>query len=210
MLQTFLYIQVFILGVLVALAARFAYHAFFKHPTEQSGKQRGVTPQAYIDLDLPSDVKQRLLHESQAQFESAVRNSATHLQHNLDTSSEEINNLIKNLAADVVQNELQRFHKQLGQLEEQTEAEMGSIKSEIAKHQEELKAKLAQDIEIEKKMLIRQIDTKLADAVSSFLLETLQHNVDLGNQNAYLISMLEEHKGDFIKEVGQDEHQPTK
>jgi hypothetical protein len=41
--------------------------------------------------------------------------------------------------------------------------------------------------------------------VASFLNETLQHNVDLGGQTEYLLSMLEEHKADFIREVGSDE-----
>jgi len=40
--------------------------------------------------------------------------------------------------------------------------------------------------------------------VASFLTETLQHNVDLGAQSAYLTAMLEEHKADFAKEVADE------
>ena len=53
----------------------------------------------------------------------------------------------------------------------------------------------------EKQQLIAQIDTKLADAVTSFLVETLGHNVDLGAQSDYLISVLDEHKAEFTKRV---------
>ena len=56
----------------------------------------------------------------------------------------------------------------------------------------------------EKQRLLQQIDTKLADAVASFLMETLQHNVDLGAQSAYLTAMLEEHKTDFAKELSDE------
>ena len=52
--------------------------------------------------------------------------------------------------------------------------------------------------------MIQQIDTRLAEAVTSFLIETLQHNVDLGAQSAYLTAQLEEHKADFIKEVADE------
>jgi hypothetical protein len=45
------------------------------------------------------------------------------------------------------------------------------------------------------------MDTKLADAVTSFLMETLQHNVDLGAQSAYLTAMLDEHKDELVKGV---------
>ena len=74
----------------------------------------------------------------------------------------------------------------------------------MAKHQAELKAKMATEIEAEKQQLIKQTDTKLADAVASFLTETLGRNIDLGNQTEYLVSLLEEHKAEFIKEVGDE------
>ena len=60
---------------------------------------------------------------------------------------------------------------------------------------------MTEEITNEKEKLIQQIDTRLADAVTSFLIETLGHNVDLGAQNKYLIEMLEEHKPELIKGV---------
>jgi antitoxin component of RelBE/YafQ-DinJ toxin-antitoxin module len=82
---------------------------------------------------------------------------------------------------------------------------MGVIREEVAKYEETIKARIDQELTAERQKLVTQIDTKLADAVASFLNETLQHNVDLGGQTEYLLSMLEEHKADFIREVGSDE-----
>ena len=58
-----------------------------------------------------------------------------------------------------------------------------------------------QELAAEKEQLAKLMDTKLADAVASFLMETLPHNVDLGAQSAYLTSMLEEHKAELVREV---------
>jgi hypothetical protein len=41
----------------------------------------------------------------------------------------------------------------------------------------------------------------LGDAVASFLIDTLQHEVDLGAQTNYLIKTLDEHKDELKKEV---------
>jgi len=71
----------------------------------------------------------------------------------------------------------------------------------MAKKQAELEAKLKEEIAAEKKQLVQQLDTKLSDAVASFLLETMQHEVDLGSQSAYLTKMLDEHKAELIKEL---------
>ena len=53
--------------------------------------------------------------------------------------------------------------------------------------------------------IIGQLDTKIADGIASFLVETLQHNVDLGAQTAYLTAQLEEHKADLIREIAGSE-----
>mgnify|MGYP003296595883 CR=1 FL=1 len=74
----------------------------------------------------------------------------------------------------------------------------------MAEQQDSLIAKMKEDVAAEKARLIAQIDTKLADATVSFLLETLQHNVDLGAQTAYLTGVLEEHKDEFKKEVSDE------
>ena len=59
----------------------------------------------------------------------------------------------------------------------------------------------AAELEAQKAQLIAQIDTKLADSVVAFLVETLQHDVDLGAQTQYLTKMLDEHKADFSGKV---------
>lgn len=114
-----------------------------------------------------------------------------------------------------VKNESQRYQASLDGIYSQVETAIKSAQAEITGHQAEINAKLAgveaelipkltKEIAMEKQRLVQQIDTKLADAVASFLMETLQHNIDLGAQNDYLISMLEEHKAEFTGEVSNE------
>jgi peroxiredoxin len=100
-----------------------------------------------------------------------------------------------------VSGELDRYRQDLAKLHEQAHANIVGISQEVAKHEEEVKSKITQELETEKQRLLSQIDTKLADAVGSFLLEALGKNVDLGSQNVFLMQMLEEHKSDFVQEV---------
>ena len=196
-LLIFLTVDVFILGMLAVVAARHA-KAHFRPERHDSEVQKPLV------FDLPPDVKEHLTHDTQAQFQSVVRHSSAELEHELKVSASQINNLIKQFATDIVEQEMQRYRQELDRLREKADAEMGSLRVEMAKHETELKAKMATEIEAEKQLLIKQIDTKLADAVASFLTETLQHNVDLGNQTEYLVSLMEEHKAEFIKEVGDE------
>jgi predicted metal-dependent hydrolase len=158
---------------------------------------------------LPEELKQQLVMSSQRNFESTLNQSVEKLHKDLQVTTEHINNLVMRVATEIVSGELEKYRNEFQQLHQQAASDMNGISDEITKHKAELEAKLAQEAEAEKQKLAKQLDTKLGDAVASFLLETLQHNVDLGNQNQYLISMLEEHKADFKKEV-TDESQPSK
>ena len=191
-----LFIQVFVLGILAALAYRHA-RAHFKPQTPEP--PAAVFQPNYQSM--PPEVKEHLLKLSQEQFQSVVKQSALQLQQQLGNSSIQINSLVQKFATDIVENEMQRYRQELDKLRMQADDHMGAVRQEMEKHKGELKAKMQQEVAAEKQRLIQQIDAKLADAVGSFLIETLRHNVDLGNQKDYLVAMLEEHKADFKKEV---------
>ncbi|MGH7157435.1 MAG: hypothetical protein ACREGG_05015 [Candidatus Saccharimonadales bacterium] len=206
LLEIYLLIIVFVLGALTTVAVKYARTHF--------GPAKPVLSPEHPDLAeeiLTPQVRQHLLQDSEVKFESAVQHSSSKLQQDLEVSAEHIRNLVNRLATEIVADEMQRYRDELGRLRSQAQTEMSGISADVAKHETELKAKMAAEIEAEKQVLIKQIDTKLGDAVASFLSETLQHNVDLGNQTDYLVAMLEEHKADFVKEVGAaHEAKPTK
>ena len=84
------------------------------------------------------------------------------------------------------------------------ESHQADLTTKLEQHHAEMEAKLSEEIAAEKQRLIEQIDTKIADTVTSFIIETMQHNVDLGAQGAYLTSMLEEHKAELAKGISDE------
>ena len=209
-LQIFLLINMFIAGALAATAIRHAY-AHFK-PHKEAEKPPRPTAQV---VHLPQEIKERLIKSSEAHFQTILNNSAEALQHDLKVTTAQLNKQLEKLGTDIAVHEMKRYHENLEQLRQQTESSISDAQLEITKHQAEIKAKLSErqteleaklneEILAEKKIRLQQIDTKLADAVSSFIVETLQHNVDLGAQGEYLTTMLEEHKAELIKEINNE------
>ncbi len=188
-LQIFIFIDVFMIGALVPLIFRHA-HMHYKPEKHKSDK-----PQ------VSAAVRERLLHNSELQYQKVLDHSVNVLQRDLDASASQINGLVTRFAGVIVGDEMERYRSELSKLHKQAEADMANIRQEISGHEAEIKEKYQAEMELEKKRLISQIDTKLGDAVGSFLVETLQHNVDLGNQTQYLVAMLEEHKDEFKQQV---------
>lgn len=208
-LQFFLLINAVLIGVVAAVATRHAYAHF--RPDKHDAEKHPAQPV----VKLSPAVREELLQKAKANYEKILDNAASQLQLDLSRTSAQLNKQLETLGNEIVSDEMKRYKASLEELQKNTEVSITSTQDQLATHQEDLKAamaehqkemlaKLNEEIAVEKDRLLAQIDTKLADAAASFLIETMQHDVDLGAQTAYLTRMIEEHKEDFKKEVGNE------
>lgn len=206
-LQIFLLLNVFLIGALTAVAIRHAY-AHFRPTHHEREKPHKPAPNTH----LPPAVREQLLHAAKANFQVVLEKSATQLQRDLDSTATQLNKQLEKLGTKIIDDETERYHTTLNMLREQAETTINGAQANVTQHQADIQAQLAEhqaklEAELNEKMvaeherLVQQLDTKLADAVSSFLVETLQHNVDLGAQSSYLTAMLEEHKDELTKGI---------
>jgi hypothetical protein len=197
-LQAFLAFDIFLVGVVAAIAAQHAFAHFRPQPRET--EKPHYTPQT---MHLPPAIKEQMIQESKANFKVALDRSAVELQHELKATTNQLNEQLEKLGREVFSHEMERYRLELDQLRKRADMVIGGAQSEIAEHQAEIRAKLAAEIAAEKLYLTQQMDAKLADAIASFMVETLGHNADLGAQTPYLMATLEEHKAELIREVVQ-------
>ena len=198
MLETLLIITCTAIGALAVLAVQHALAHFRPQEHDAEHLHAHTAPQGG---HLPPAVREQLLEDAKKDFEKVLRQSALELSQDLQSTATEIKQKVQELGTDAVAKELENYRAKIAELQQQTEATIGGMHQEITTHQEDLKAKMTEAIEAERQHMIEQMDTKLADAVTSFLTETLQHDVDLGAQTTYLTKMLEEHKDELTKGV---------
>jgi hypothetical protein len=179
-LQIFLLINVFIMGALAAVAVRHAYAHF--RPAKHDGEKH-VAPQG---VHIPPAVREQLLKDAVTSYQTILTRSGTDLDHDLKTTTLALNKQLEKLGSEIVTTETERFHTILQDLRAQAETIVSSAQAEISVHQTDIKAKLTESMEIEKKRLIDQVDT------------------NLGAQSAYLTTLLEEHKDELIKGINDE------
>lgn len=197
-LQAFLLLNVFLMGSLAAVGIRHAY-AHFKNKEPKKG------PRAVAQtVRLPADVREHLLDVAQDNFQKILDKSASELTETLGMTSSSLTKKIEKLGEEIVTKEMEQYRADLEQLRLKAEAAISGSQAEVAEHKEQLKAQLQADITAEKERLLAQIDTKIADAMASFLTEAMQHEVDLGAQTDYLIAQLEQHKDELKKGVSDE------
>lgn len=210
LLLTFIIINALALGAVIAIGARYAYAHF--HPEKHEPERHARPTQA---VRLPADVKEKLLEAAASRFEKILEHSASELQRDMQSTGSTLNQKLERLGDGIVEQELSRYQKSLESIRTETEQKLTSARADIDTHQadleaalvakrQELETKMQEEVALEKERLLAQIDTRLADAMASFLLENLGQNVDLGSQASYLTSLLEQHKEEFKQEVGRE------
>lgn len=207
-LQFFLIVNALLIGAASVIAFRHARAHFWPHAHD--AEKKPATP-----LKLPPAVREQLLTEAKTTYKKILDDAAGQLQLDLSKTTASLNKDLAVLGNQIISDEMKRYRASLDELQKHTEVAIESTHEELSRHkqdlqavmadhQKELLAKMNEEVAAEKQRLLTQIDTKLADAAASFLIETLQHEVDLGAQVPYMTKLIEAHKDDFKREVADE------
>jgi hypothetical protein len=195
----FLVVNILVIGALLTLAAQHAYAHF------RPRREIKPTTHGNQNAHIPADVRQHLIEAAEANYQNVLNKAAVDLQRDLETTAAKLNEQLGAVGGTIIQEELKKNQTQMdataGVVSKKLAAQEAELESSLIKSTEEMQARLAEELANEKQRLAQLLDTKLADAVASFLVETLGKEVDLGAQAAYLTSMLEAHKDELIKGV---------
>jgi hypothetical protein len=198
----FLAVNILVIGVLLTLAAQHAY-AHFHPKLEQKPMPHGAQ-----NAHIPADVRQRLIEAAEANYQNVLNKAAADLQHDLAVTADKLNEQLGAVGGTIIQDELKKNQTQLdatsGVVSKKLAAQEAELEASLIKSTEEMQARLAEELANEKQRLVQLLDTKLADAVASFLVDTLGKEVDLGAQANYLTSMLEAHKAELVKGISDE------
>lgn len=211
-LQIFLIVNAFILGVVITLAIQYLmeHRRGKKKPTAAPVAPTPITP----------EVRERISKQAEANFQGIVNRSGLQLQSELGTTSTQLNKLLEKFGGEVLDDEMKLFRANVADLRSATQGSLSGAQDQITAQQIEilkslstrqaeldarmrqkqldLETQLEQSFAVQKQALTKQLNDKLNDAVLSFLLETLGHDVDLGAQADYLIATLEANKADLV------------
>lgn len=216
-LQIILIINVFILGAALALAIEHMWLHF--HPRDFNVDPNNPNG----GVHLPMIVKERLLRSAETDYQEVLDRSVSDFKGDLRATTTKINSQLTQISGDILGEEMDRYKTTLNELRAKAEQTRSQAQTDVERHQAELEALIIErqkmletkfmerhaalekqaeaEIIATKNAYIKRIDTKLAEAVASFLATTLQYNADLGAQEPYLLAELDKHKNELIKEV---------
>jgi phosphoenolpyruvate carboxylase len=146
----------------------------------------------------------KLQQQTIQRYQQTIEAAAARFDADLSHTSTQLGEQVSRMTTDVISQELELYRKSLEDMRKQALAVAGQIQEAVEEQKTALATGLEAEMKTERARVSALLDTKLADIVSSYVLESLGNKVDLGAQGQYLFAMLEEHKADIKRELTDD------
>jgi hypothetical protein len=119
------------------------------------------------------------------------------LDHAVDGLSVRISDMANNSLA----GEFEKYQVSLQALRDQSIQEFSKLQKELDVRRTQLTEHLDKIIQTEGEKRFASLDERMNDVISSYLIESLGNQVDLGAQSAYIFDMLHQHKDEIKRDI---------
>lgn len=153
---------------------------------------------------LPETAWTELQRLARAELEAVVQSQASALAAELKMVSQRLSGQVQQVTSTVIEQEIEQYQKAL------TEARLASIQTltklqrSLDQRKSELEDRLSEEMKAEKAELVAKLDQKLSDIISTYVVEALGKDVDLGAQADYIFRSLDQVKTALKQELSND------
>ncbi|MBW4061712.1 hypothetical protein HJC99_04045 [Candidatus Saccharibacteria bacterium] len=185
-------------GLVVALAIGLVIQQIRIERTNRKLAELATKPKPVV-VSEPTALE--LENKLKAAYEAKIGEATQAFATDLTSTSAKLSELVSRLTTDVIEKELDAYHKTLDGVRATANEAMEKIRAAVDEQRVELRKGMEADVAAEQNRLIERFDTKMGDVVSSYIAESLGGGVDLGAQMQYVISSLEAHKEEIKKDL---------
>lgn len=108
---------------------------------------------------------------------------------------------ISDMASNELTGEFEKYQVSLQALRDQSIQEFSKLQKELDERRTQLTEHLDKVIQEEGEKRLGSLDERMNDVVSSYIIESLGNQVDLGAQSAYIFDTLHQHKDEIKRDI---------
>lgn len=126
------------------------------------------------------------------------------MRQDLDVAATSLTQAISSTTEQMLQDETAVYRSLLTDARTQMMEKLESVHEAMEAQRQKAAQEVRDEIRAEKADLMKKFDTKLAEVLSAYLVESLGQNVDLGAQTKYIFSRLNENKTQLKEDILND------
>lgn len=152
--------------------------------------------QVMTDIDM-TDIE-RLTKQ---QMNKVANEAGIRFKESLDNAVDNLSVKISDMASNSLAGEFEKYQVSLQALRDQSIQEFSKLQSELDARRTQLTEHLDRVIQAEGEKRLGSLDERMNDIISSYLIESLGTQVDLGAQSAYIFETLHKHKDEIKRDI---------
>lgn len=135
------------------------------------------------------------------QLNKVANEAGVRFKESLNNAVDSLSVKISDMASNTLSGEFEKYQVSLQALRDQSIEEFSKLQKELDNRRTQLTEHLDKVIQTEGEKRLSALDTRMNDVISSYLIESLGNQVDLGAQSAYIFETLEKHKDEIKKDI---------
>lgn len=167
-----------------------------KRPVPKVYEVRIEGTKVFSEIDLAEVEKQ-----ARVELQQSAHNAANQLHEAIKRTVEQVAMHVDETTQNTINQELEKYHVSLQALREQSITEFSKMQQDLDQKRIRMTEALERVAKAELGRRMDQFNSRLSDVVSSYIVESLGSQVDLGAQLPYILQNLEKHKEDIKKDV---------
>lgn len=162
-----------------------------RHAKKGGAMQRDGQPADYNSL------------ETQAvdEFKGVTTLAARDLKERLALAVQSVDSQIQSAVNDVLSDEKRTYRESLSALREHSVEEFGDMQKQMEDYRTQLYQSFQNMVESDRQVQLQHFNDRMDDIISSYIVEALDNNIDLGSQMKYIIASLESRKDEIKKDI---------
>ncbi len=135
------------------------------------------------------------------QLAKVASEAGARFKESLDNAVDNLSIHISDMANNSLAGEFEKYQVSLQALRDQSIQEFSKLQKELDDRRTQLTEHLDKIIQTEGEKRFASLDERMNDIVSSYLIESLGTQVDLGAQSAYIFETLHKHKDEIKRDI---------
>lgn len=135
------------------------------------------------------------------QLTKVASEAGARFKESLDNAVDQLSVHISDMANNSLVGEFEKYQVSLQALRDQSIQEFSKLQKELDDRRTQLTEHLDKIIQAEGEKRLGTFDDRMNDVISSYLIESLGTQVDLGAQSAYIFETLQKHKDEIKRDI---------
>ena len=147
------------------------------------------------------DFREELRNRGRLHFEKIITENAMFLQQDLQLTTSQLNEYLKNEITHKLQDEFSKYEASITDAKQMAVESIQKTNAAIEEQRKTLYEEIKKQIEVEKTQLVGRFEKNMSKIINHYVLMAIGNQIDLNDQLEYILADLEANKQAMIEDI---------